>query len=191
MRRLDIRPLKKLRGRNRYERAFRRDMAWIAGQFPEERYWCGDYYNWKIPVYEKVASTDHGTPEFRREVVQNLVGASAKIAQDKPKGADHARVAAIIDWPWLFGSEICVFFDRNYERRFDPEVEHNFSRVDFDGGWIDTQSPNRDLFAELEIEIPGGFSAFGLEFEEYDEDSDAIYRREQWVAMERICEVQI
>jgi len=186
MRRLDVKPQKTLRGRTRYERAFRRDMAWIAGQFPEARYWPGDYYNWKIPVFEKVISPRHGSPEFRREVVDTLVRTAHQIATSKPVGAGHARVAAIVDWPWLFGSEVCVFFDRDYERRFDPEVDHPLSRQEFDGGWVETSTPDQDLLTNLNIEMPDGFAKSGIAFTEYDEDDDAIYRREQWVAMERI-----
>ena len=189
MRRLDVRPLKKLRGRARYERAFRRDMARIAGDFPPRDAWQDDYFNWKLPVYEKAVSVAHGTAAFRRDVVAALVGTAAQIAQAKPSEAGHARVAAIIEWPHLFGSEICVFFDRDYEARFDPERDQTHSRYVYDDNWIESRKPTRDLLAQLEIDIPAGFGHAGTAFEDYQAEDDHIYTYEHWVVMEHSARV--
>ncbi|QIE46247.1 DUF3916 domain-containing protein [Pseudohalocynthiibacter aestuariivivens] len=185
MRRLDMRPMKKLRGRARYERAFRRGMAGIAQDFPPEGCWRGDYYNWKLPVYEKVISPDHGSDAFRREAVQVMVDTAAQMAGHKPRGAEHARVAAIIEWPHLFGSEICVFFDRDYEFRFDPEQPTKHGCADYDMGWIKSRAPERDLLDMLQVAVPDGFSHAGIAFEEYQSEDDHTYAHERWVVMER------
>ena len=65
MRRLDVRPMKKLRGRARYERAFRRDMARLAAWYPAPELWGDMYDHWKLPVYEKAVSVQHGSAAFR------------------------------------------------------------------------------------------------------------------------------
>lgn len=184
MRRLDIHPRKKLRGQARYERAFRRDMAGIAGSFPPEAAWQDDFFHWKLPVYQKVVDPDHGSATFRREVVEVLVQSAAQMADGKPKGAGHARVAAIIEWPYLFGSELCVFFDRDYERHFDPEVEKRHGRYEHDFGWTEAHAPARDLLEDLAITVPGGFAHAGIAFEDYQAEDDATYRFEHWVVME-------
>ena len=184
MRRLDIKPLKKLRGRARYERAFRRDMGQVARWFPEPRYWARGYDNWKLPIYEKVASERHGSPAFRREVVQTLVDTAQAVVGNRPKAAAHGRVAAIIGWPDLFTSEICVFFDPIHAQRFDPEQEAIHSRQALDGGWVESRAPERDLFTELDIALPDGFTGGGLAFEEHDEEFGETYAWERWVAME-------
>lgn len=168
------------------EAAFRAEMTRLAGWFPEPAVWAEEFQNVRLPADAKTISPEYGSEGFRREVVQSLVDTAAAIAGNKPEGAGHARVAAIVDWPLLFGSEICVFFDRDYERSFAPETERSHGRTFWPGGWVRSAAPEQNLFETLNIALPEGFAAVGIALTEYSKDTDHTYGYERWVAMETL-----
>ena len=177
-RRLDLHPRKKLRGRARHERAFLAEMQALDRWTPIA---AGRFANAKLPVYEKAVALRHGSATFRRAVVASLLDQAAKLA-----GRTPSRVAAIIDWPELWLSELCVFHDADYATGFDPATrvgQVRPARTTWDGGWVEARDPASDLFAELDLTIPRGFTAHGIEIVEYDTDTAHLTTREEWVVM--------
>lgn len=168
------------------EEGFRTEMGRLAGRFPEASTWGEDYQSLDLPLDAEIVSPELASESFRREVVQRLIETAAAIAANKPAGAGHARVAAIIDWPLLVGSEICVFFDRAYEQGFAPEIASKHGRSYWPGGWVNSQDPEGNLFDQLDIPMPDGFAARGIALTEYSKDTDHTYRYERWVAMETL-----
>ena len=168
------------------EQAFRDEMEKLTGWFPDRASWAEEFQNVRMPADAKSISPEHGDAGFRQEVVQRLVDTAASIAGNKPDAAGHGRVAAIVDWPLLFGSEICVFFDRGYERAFAPETDQQHGRTYWPGGWVCSAAPERNLFDDLDIAMPAGFAAAGIALTEYSKDTDHTYRYERWVAMETL-----
>lgn len=168
------------------EQAFLGEMDRLAGWFPKASTWDEDYQNLRPSLDAEIVSPEYGRESFRREVVRRLVDTAAAIAANKPAGASHARVAAIIDWPLLVGSEICVFFDRAYEHDFAPETEREHGRSYWPGGWVSSEEPEGNLFDQLDIPMPSGFAARGIALTEYSKDTDHTYRYERWVAMETL-----
>ncbi|NUB45215.1 DUF3916 domain-containing protein [Fertoebacter nigrum] len=186
MRRFDLRPAKKLRGRARQERAFHAAMDGMAGWFPDRALWDGDFAQVKLPGFAKAYGTRHGSAAFRAAVVGRLVGTAAAVAGNRPGGC-RARVAALIDWPELWGSEICVFFDAAQAKGFSPEhrATHRLpSRTTWDGGWVEASAPDEDLLARTGTALPTGFAAHGTQLREHHSDSGLTFVREEWVVME-------
>ena len=194
-RRLDIHAEKKLRGRARHERAFFAAMAALDGWTPAAT--DRPFENAKLPVFEKAVSQRHGTPTFRRAVVARLLDQAASLAQRTaaqripaqriPAQRIPARVAAIIDWPGLWLSELCVFHDADHAHSFDPAIrslEPRPARTYWDGGWVEARHPARDLLSDLKLTLPTGFTAHGTEIAEYDRDTDHLSIREEWVVMQ-------
>ncbi len=178
-RRLDLYPARKLRGRARHERAFFAAMDGLDRWLPlaTDR----AFENAKLPVYQKAVSVRHGAPEFRRAVVVRLLDHAARLASRTP-----ARVAAIIDWPGLWASELCVFHDADCAAGFDPERrarEMRPARTVWDGGWVEARDPSGNLLADLNLTLPAGFAAQGTEFAEYDSATAVLTEREEWVVM--------
>lgn len=171
--------------RSTQEQAVRTELARLADWFPDVADWR-EVQSVRLPAEAAVVSPEQGTEAFRREVVQGLIDTAAAIAARKPAGAKHARIAAIIDWPLLVGSEICVFFDRNCERSLAPETERRHGRTFWPGGWVSSAEPERNLFETLTIALPAGFAAAGIALTEYSKDTDHTYRYERWVAMETL-----
>ena len=178
-RRLDIHAAKKLRGRARHESAFFAAMDALDGWTPTQTE--RPFEVAKLPVYEKAASARHGTPSFRRAVVQRLLAQAARLATRTP-----SRVAAIIDWPGLFMAELCVFHDHTYAIGFDPATrarQPRPARTHWDGGWVEARDPATDLLADLHLTLPAGFTAHGIDIAEYDHDTTILNERSEWVVM--------
>ena len=188
-RRLDIHAEKKLRGRARHERAFFAAMAALDGWTPAAT--DRPFENAKLPVFEKAVSQRHGTPTFRRAVVARLLDQAASLAQRTaaqriPAQRIPARVAAIIDWPGLWLSELCVFHDADHAHSFDPAIrslEPRPARTYWDGGWVEARDPATDLLADLHLTLPAGFTAHGIDIAEYDHDTTILNERSEWVVM--------
>lgn len=168
------------------EAALLAEMDRGANWFPEADTWTEEYQSLHLPLEAGIVSPELASDSFRCDVVRRLVETAAAIARNKPSGAGHARVAAIIDWPLLVGSEICVFFDRAYERGFAPEGEREHGRSYWPGGWVSSRDPEGNLFDQLDIPMPDGFAARGIALTEYSKDTDHTYRYERWVAMETL-----
>lgn len=180
-RRLDLAPDKKLRGMARHRRVFDGAMDRVAGWYPAAE---GRFCAVKLPVYDKAVSERHGTEAFRHHVVRRLVEVAGCVAQNRPSGAGYGRVAALIEWPDLWGSEICVFLDADYAEGFSPSFRaaQALSRYEWDGGWSESLAVERDLLSLAGAVVPSGFGVHGQRFCGC-EDGQA-FDRESWVVME-------
>lgn len=180
MRRLDLHPAKRLRGARRHARAFHAAMDRLDALTPPQ---SGERYaNFKVPAAQKALSPRHGDPAFRRDVVARLIASADRMARRTP-----ARVAALIDWPDLFGSEVWVFFDAASAQAWDPRhraAEPRPARTEWTDGWVEARVPAHDLLADLGLDVPEGFAAHGTELVEYDRDTDIVTTREEWVVMD-------
>ena len=80
MRRLDLRPLKKLRNPGRHLRALARWPERIVAQLPtagqsaSERFW-----NFKIPVFSKLVDPPHATLQTQRACLAAILAASEAV----------------------------------------------------------------------------------------------------------------
>ena len=186
-RRLDIWPDKKLRGRERYLRMMRRDLTALGRWFPESGAWTGEYDNFRMPVYQKLLDARHTGQPVRKEALELLVTATKRVADNRPANAPECRVGALISWPALFYSEVCVFFDRTYEQRFLPERYLNngtAQRQNFEDSWTEGHPVQKNLFEDLGIDIPKGFTAAGWCEKGYDADYGETYTCEHWTMIE-------
>lgn len=182
MRRMDLHPKKKLRGRRRHEIALDRSMDRIEGWYPEPQV---DFARVRLPGFQKVYGP-LGTAAFRHHVVRRLVRAAVAVAGNRLPAGPWSCVAALIDWPGLWGSEVCVFFDRELAEGFSPayRATHAPGRATWTGGWIDSAPPETDLIALAGVNLPAHFAAHGVKLTQYDNDIDEIHVREEWVVME-------
>ena len=179
-RRYDLPPSRKLRGRARHERAFFAAMDRLDGWTPVNT--DRPFENVKRPVYEKAVSPRHGSPSFRRAVVARLLDQAVALTTRSP-----SRVAAIIDWPDLFMSELCVFHDPDHATGFDPAFraqQTRPARTTWADGWVEARTPARDLLADLNLTVPPGFNAHGTDLAEYDTDTQFLYEHSEWVVMQ-------
>lgn len=107
------------------------------------------------------------SPTARRPVQatcsQVLIDAAARLANEKPPGLTHARVFAIIAYPDLFNSEVCVFFDPDYLASFCVRDSH-------DERW--TPKSNDSLAGRLGLSLPSGFEEQGFDTFSRDDTFD-------------------
>lgn len=159
MRRLDLRPDRKLRNPGRHLRQLARWPERIVEQIPladdlrDDRFW-----NWKIPVYSKVVEGRHATVETQRAAIAALFAAADAVERSPAKPA-NTRVACLITTPFLFESEVTLFAEEDYFRSFLPVPETKHTH--FDGGWIEGSPADAALIAPILPPAPSGLDFHG------------------------------
>jgi hypothetical protein len=181
MRRLDLRPDRKLRNPQRHLRALARWPERIVHQLPtSEDLAASRFWNWKIPVYSKVVEGRYATPEAQRAVIAALF-AAAHAVETSPARPANCRTACLITTPFLFESEVTLFSDEDYFRSFLPVADT--MRTDFDGGWIEASPADPSGLSAILPPAPAGLRFHGgtnlLQHDEQWETSPVL--RTNWV----------
>lgn len=149
---------RRLRALNRWAECF--DARW-----PTELEESDKYYNWKIPILMSVVQGRHAQFEWQRSCVNSLVVAASRLVQNGPANVPF-RVVASIAVPWLFGSEVCIYSDRDY-------FLHQLQRSPLpNGDTIDLEEPPLLIQLRDAVEVPQGFSVWTTAVRHEDEDED-------------------
>ncbi len=160
-RRLDVRPLKKLRNPGRHIRSLQR-WAVTADKFlPARRVleqWSDSYLQLRVPITSKLVTPPHTTPEICRIVARALLDAAATISRslelERP-----VRIAVLIEPEHLWSAGVHLFFDEDHFRSFLPPIEHKTGTY---GTFTSTTTPPKiDFVADWALTLPPGFADFG------------------------------
>lgn len=168
MRRISIhRPNEKIRG---VERRLRALDLW-ADQFENcSPYYNGqNYWNYKIPVVDRLVCPPTTTFEIQKRALQSLVKAVKHLSESKvSQDVGYYRAAILVTFPHMFHSEVTAFFSRDYYERFFYTQE--LLPV--------SKSPSK----RFNIEIPEGFQEVGalVEWENKYEDEIVKISEEHW-----------
>jgi hypothetical protein len=166
-----IRPDEKLRGVKRRLRAVDRWAESYQGFFPVteegEKYW-----HCKLPVLDRLVAPPTTNQTIQAHCVKALLRATKYISLAKPQDCKCAIVCALITYPNMFGSEVCVFFDRTYYESF-------FSR---NNEWQSLEEVfDKSLLQRLDATLPDGFYETGFILSSKDEwEDEVVYYQEQW-----------
>jgi hypothetical protein len=159
MRRLDLRPDRKLRNPGRHLRQLACWPERIATQIPSAadlescRFW-----NWKVPVYSKLVEGRFATPETQRACIAAIFAAAEAVERSALR-PPNSRIACLITTPFLFESEVTLFVDEGYFRSFLPAP--GTKRTDFDGGWIEGSPADPEEIAPIRPPEPEGLAFMG------------------------------
>jgi len=138
MRRLDLQPAKKLRNPDRHLRQLARWPDEILASLPDAAALAGQrFWNAKVPVSAKLIEPPHATPATQRACLAALF-AAAEAIEHSPRRAPNCRVAVLAATPFMFSSEVTVFFDEDYFSTFLPPEAP--SQSIFEGGWIEAEA---------------------------------------------------
>lgn len=180
MRRLDLRPRKKLRNAARHLRVLARWPDRIVKQLPAAAELAGErFWNFKVPVFSKVVEPPHATVETQRACIAAIFAAAEAVetSELRPPGC---RVACLVTTPFLFQSEVTLFVEEDYFRSFLPPAKK--SRSDYPGGWVEAEGADVASVAELIPQAPEGLEFFGgTRIREVDEAWERDSERVNWV----------
>jgi hypothetical protein len=161
MRRMDIKPLKKLRNPGRHLRSLKRWAAAADQDLPprdELETWEGRECRVRLPFYSKLTAAAHTTPEIRREVAQTVLDAAAtiraRLALSRP-----VRIACLIIAEDLWHAEIDLFFDDDYFETFRPP--RKYSRHVNGAYTVTTWPATINLVRDWQLSVPEGFLDYG------------------------------
>lgn len=164
--------------RPRYDvvRRMRRLRSWVAGLgegFDWKPYEGRGYFHWKLALPYALVSGPTARPALQSRAAQVLIDAARTLADRRPPGLAGARVAAIINLPDMFGSEVCVFFDEAYFRAFAP-------RDDEEQTWTPVEA---SLARRWDLRLPPGFGerGFATELRDFDFGPPHVVRGEVWM----------
>ncbi len=118
MRKLSInRPKEKVRGVKRRLVAIDAWADSFEGYFPSE-YKNESYWNYKIPVLDRLVNPPTTSSAIQRHCVLAMFRAMKHLSDAQPDACKDAVITALIKHPYMFGSELCIFFDREYYQSF-------------------------------------------------------------------------
>lgn len=169
MRRMSIhRRYAKVRGVRRHLRSLQQ---WAEGadRWDPQPYDHLPYWHYKIPVLDRLVEPPTTHPNIQRQVINALLLAATKLAaQSQTAEWPYCRVAALLTLPYLFQSEVTVFFDESYYRSFYHQ-QHLLP---------DTERPSQ----RFGLALPPTFVELGTQVE-WDVETEAgemIKHAEQW-----------
>jgi hypothetical protein len=163
---------KKIRGVPRRLRELDRWAADFLGYFPaglsaDDRCQC-----FKLPILQGLVDGRHASQAVRRVCAQRVVDACSNLIQSKPAHARPFRVVALLSWPDLFPSRVCIYTDEEIFQRQMYTGEHEFGSV--------KAITNRSFAKERGLVLPAGFSERGLEVQGTGSDGTGWYVFEHW-----------
>ncbi|PQO41235.1 hypothetical protein C5Y96_00530 [Blastopirellula marina] len=149
MRRLDLHPKKKFRGQGRRLREFHTRLQRITQHRLEPDDLGCEYYNWKIPIYQKALLG-------RRKIANRWLKAWFAYGIEWLENQDPQYISCVItSLPDGFASEYCTFFSHEYFQSF-------IHRQNVWQTWDRVESPSAPCFMN-------GFDLSRYTFIEYDE----------------------
>jgi hypothetical protein len=142
MRQLQLSGTKKLRGIPRRLRALEKWSTQFQGCY-YPRTAAEKYCHWKIPVLSSLVNPPQTTVEIQAQCIHYLLQAADFLAKSHPQNeSDYYRVACLITLPYLFSSEVTIFYDPQYYWGFFGD-KHELAP--------------RKLSEEFGLTIPDGF----------------------------------
>jgi len=167
------RPKEKLRGVNRRLRALEKWSNNFENHFPiehsDEKYW-----NYKIPVLDRMVNSPTTSEYIQSHCINAIFHAANQIHNAKPKSMDNAIVTALITYPDMFDSEVCVFFDSKYFNGFFKRNDENNKMEPI---------TNRSLLNLLNIKRPPSCEEVGYNcvITEHYDGKNHFYEQEWWM----------
>jgi hypothetical protein len=186
MRRLDLYPKRKLRNPARHLRSLERWSETIHEHFQDRIYKFDDdkYWNIKLPVYSKLCNPPHTTPKIQAACISALILAAQNIRAKATVWRPY-KLAILFETPFLFNSEVTLFFDTDYLKTFFPPTVYGSSENE--NYRSTTAAPEYAQYEALQLQIPtefeflGGYNLRELD-KEFPDDSTQTNR---WVIVEK------
>jgi hypothetical protein len=180
MRRLDLRPRKKLRNPGRHLRQLAQWPDQIVTQLPSAEQARGEmFWNFKVPVFSKLVEPPHATPDMQRACVAAIFAAAEAVEKSDRRPKD-CRVACLVTTPFLFQSEVTLFFSEDYFRSFLPR--ENSSRTAYEGGWAESGPADAASMGEIMPPAPEGLELQGgVWLRQFEEGWESEIESVTWV----------
>jgi hypothetical protein len=137
--------------------------------------------HWHPPIDQRLTHPEVTSLAIQSEVAAALLAAAANLLAARPREHEGAVVAALLDMPDLFGSEIQVFFEEAYFQDFMADCAVR--------SWTSLPA-ERSLARELGFRVPSGLLELGFECRVLVDDHEAAvpesYRHEVWWYPDRV-----
>lgn len=151
-------PNKKIRGKKRKLSSMIDRIISLTEVFPEEE---PIYWHMHLPAAQNFIDSPK-TPQFiRRRCIQTLIDRTEHLISIRPQNIKFTRVVTIIDLPFLWNSQIVVFFNEEYYNNF-------FIRDTSEQTWT-LLSDKRDLLKEWNLNKPSGLQIRGYNEKLFDD----------------------
>jgi hypothetical protein len=180
IRRLALDETSRVRNPGRHIKALQLWANRFQDWFPPKPDW-NPVEHWHPPIDQRLTRPATTSPAIQRQVAAALLAAAANLLAAKPCKHERAVVAALLDTPDLFGSEVQVFFDEAYFQRFTADdVVRTWSAL----------PANRSLAGEMGFSVPHGLFELGFHCRVLINEPDAAlreyYEHEVWWYPDRL-----
>jgi len=173
-------------------RSMRRQMDSLKTWFPSPDAWADAqrdvyqaYDNVKIPAHARLLDpNDPSALPVRREVLQRLVDLVPVVAANRPAECPYAVVLALVEWPFVFHSEICVCFSPEKASMHTPEyygqLQKAGRRTYEDGSWSEAIPDAPSPFEIANITLPDGVDIGGYAARRFDPRIGEVVEEQTW-----------
>jgi hypothetical protein len=142
MRQLQISGNKKLRGVPRRLRALKKWAENFEGHYYPRSELGEKFCHWKIPVLSSLVNPPQTTHAIQAQCMASMLQAANFLVQAVPNNdQQYYRVACLLTLPWMFNSEVTIFYDPDY----------------YYGFFAYHQLEPRKLSTEFGLILPNGF----------------------------------
>ena len=156
MRRLQLCDRQKLRGIPRRLRALSKWADKFAGYYYPRSEAEEKYCHWKIPVISSLVNPPHTTKEIQAQCMNLMIHSAQLIAQSLPQHyCDYYKVPCLFTLPWIFSSQVIIFYDPSYYLGFFGKTH---------------ELAPRQLSREFGLIVPQGFVERGFIFKDEVEE---------------------
>ncbi len=128
------------------------------------------YWHMHLPVGRNFIDSKRAPSYVRKNCMQALINRVEHLMDIKADSQVRTRVAACITLPRMWDSQIIVFFDETYYKRF-------FNRTCEEQKWFPLP-PQRNLLKEYGLSVPEGMSVRG--FKEVYTENGKVIESELW-----------
>jgi len=145
------------------------------------------YWNFRLGCFAGIVSGGKDSwPDYRREALIAILEALNIVDKERP-ASPETSVSALITWPHMHGSEICVHFTKEHEQGFTPEA-YNSSRneefFEYEGVRTKATTPSENPFKILNVDVPNDIDIGGYHMHIIDEDGEETHS-DHWSVMRK------
>ncbi|MEL7312776.1 MAG: DUF3916 domain-containing protein [Pseudomonadota bacterium] len=135
MRRISVyRPKQKVRGAERRLRALERWADTFKGEFPLRRA-EESYVGFKMPTLDRLVDPPTTKRRYQRRALQSFFKAANHMSAARPGEFADTPIEVILFWPYLWTSEITIFFDLDYREELFSLCNQWVERMPIEKGW--------------------------------------------------------
>tara|TARA_B100000768_G_scaffold40692_1_gene39573 strand:- start:963 stop:1499 length:537 start_codon:yes stop_codon:yes gene_type:complete len=162
---------RKVRGQKRKLNRLKQRLNDKSNFFPDDSYVQPDkYYHIHMPCSQGFVDSKNSPSNLRKECIQLLINTAYDLTKTRPDSKKENKIVCAVTLPFIWDSQIIVFFDNYYDQFFD-NINSYYE------GWSKLNS-ELSIIDSLNLKCPDTFSVQG--YSEEINYGNYIHKGQTW-----------